>query len=129
MNTGRLRGATLSHEKLTPLEIFKGLPNGRIARTFNVMPASIKYVCQEKAWVDQRVFKHWIAEVRKPFTVEGADKSYLLMDEFTVYLMTTCCNQGIWIRGGIHSRRLYFQTSSDGCGIEQAIQRLCERSL
>jgi hypothetical protein len=37
-----LLGATLSGEKLTPLIVFKRQPNGRIARTFNVMPASIK---------------------------------------------------------------------------------------
>jgi DDE superfamily endonuclease len=30
--------------------------------------------------------------VWKPFTVERADKTYLLMDEFSVHLMTTCCN-------------------------------------
>ena len=27
-----------------------------------------------------------------PFTVERADKTYLLMDEFLVHLMTSCCN-------------------------------------
>ena len=53
-----LLGVTLNGEKLTPLVVFKGLPNGRTARTFNVMPASMKYVCQEKARVDQSVFKH-----------------------------------------------------------------------
>ena len=58
-----LLGVTLNGEKLTPLVVFKGQPNGSIARTFNVMPASMKYVCQAKAWVNQRVFKHWIAEV------------------------------------------------------------------
>ena len=87
-----LLGVTLNGEKLTPLVVFKGQPNGRIARTFNMMPASMKYVCQAKAWVDQRVFKHCIAEVWKPFTVERADKTYLLIDEFSVHLMATCCN-------------------------------------
>ena len=28
----------------------------------------------------------------------------------------------MWVRGGLHSRRLFFQTLSDGCGSEQAIQ-------
>ena len=87
-----LLGGTLNGKKLTPLVIFKGQLNGRIARNFNGMPASMKYVCQEKAWVDQRVFKHWIAEVWKSFIAERADKSYLLMDEFSVHLLTTCCN-------------------------------------
>jgi DDE superfamily endonuclease len=82
---------TLNGEKLSPLIVFKGEPNGRIAKTFNGMPASMN-VCQEKAWVDQRVFKHWIADVWKPLTVERTDKTYLLMDEFSVHLMTTCCS-------------------------------------
>ena len=85
-------GVTLNGEKLTTLVVFKGQPNGRIARTFNWMLASMKYVCQEKALVDQRIFKHWIAEVWRPFTVERADKTYLLVDEFSDHLMTTCCN-------------------------------------
>jgi DDE superfamily endonuclease len=87
-----LLGATLNGEKLTPLVVFKGQPNGMIARAFNGTPASMKYVCQEKAWVDQRVSRHWIAQVWKPFAVERADKTYLLMDEFSVHLMTTYCN-------------------------------------
>jgi DDE superfamily endonuclease len=87
-----LLGVTLNGEKLTPLVVFKGQPNGRIARTFNMMPVSMKYVCQAKAWVDQRVFKHCIAVVWRPFTVERTDKIYLLMDEFSVHLMATCCD-------------------------------------
>jgi DDE superfamily endonuclease len=56
-----LLGIILNGEKITLFVVFKGQPNRRIARTFNVIPASMKYVCQEKAWVDQIVFKHWIA--------------------------------------------------------------------
>ena len=58
------------------------------------MDASIplKFIYQENSWVDQRVFKHWIAEVWRPFTAERADKTYLLMDEFSVHLVTSCCN-------------------------------------
>jgi hypothetical protein len=48
-----LLGNSLNGEKLTNPVVFKGQPNGRIAKTLNVMPASIKYVCQENAWVDQ----------------------------------------------------------------------------
>ena len=47
MRCTMLLGVTLNGEKLTPLVVFKGQPNGRIARTFNVVPASMKYVCQE----------------------------------------------------------------------------------
>jgi DDE superfamily endonuclease len=106
-----LVGVILNGEKITPFVVFKGQPNKRIARTFNVMPASIKYVWQEKAWVDQRVFKHWIAEMWKPFTVERADKTYLLMDEFLVQLMTTygnaikdCGSEVVYILGGYTSK-------------------------
>ena len=60
-----LFGATQNGKKLTPLIVFKGQPNGRIAKTFNRMPASMN-VCQEKAWVDQRVFKHWIELLLSP---------------------------------------------------------------
>ena len=49
---------TLKREKLTPLVVFKGQPNWRIARTFIEMPASIKYNGQEKVYMDQKVFKH-----------------------------------------------------------------------
>ena len=87
-----LLGVTLNGEKLTPLTVFKEQPIGMIGKTFNWMPASMKYVCQEKAWVDQRVFKHWIAEVWKLFTVERFSKTYLIIYEFSVYLVTTCCN-------------------------------------
>ena len=64
-----LLGVTLNGEKLTPLVVSKRQQCGGIARIFNRMPASMKYVCQEKVWVDQIVLKHWIAEVWKPCTV------------------------------------------------------------
>jgi DDE superfamily endonuclease len=53
-----LVGVTMNGEKLTPLVVFKGKPDGRIARNFGGMPASMKYICQDKAWVDHRVFKN-----------------------------------------------------------------------
>ena len=39
---------TLNGEKLTPLVVFKEQPNGRIARIFNGMPASIMYIFARK---------------------------------------------------------------------------------
>ena len=75
------------------------------------MPVSMKYILQQKALVEQRVFKHCIVKVWKPFTVERGDKTYQLMDEFSDHLMTSCCHavkkcsQRMWVRGGLHSRR------------------------
>ena len=51
-----------------------------LMEVFNGMISSMEYVCQEKAWIDQLVFKHWIVKVEKPFTVKRADKTYLPMD-------------------------------------------------
>ena len=51
-----LFGFTLNRDKLTPLVVFNGKPDGRVARIFNGMPAFIKYICQENVWVDQKVF-------------------------------------------------------------------------
>ena len=59
-----------------------GLLNGKITRMFCGITTSMRYVCQEQAWVDQRVFKHWTAEAWKPFAIELADKTYVLMPEF-----------------------------------------------
>ena len=96
-----LLGVTVSWEKLTPFVVFKGQPNGRNARTFNGIPASMKYLCQEKAWVDQRVYKHWITEVWSPFMVQRTDNSYLLDDQFfrSFYDIILQCNQRMWVRG------------------------------
>ena len=47
-----LLGIILVGEKFTTLVVFKGQSNGRVARTFNGIPVSMKYICQEKAWVD-----------------------------------------------------------------------------
>ena len=59
-----LSGVTMNGEKLTPLMVFKSKPDGRIARNFVGMPASMRYVCQDKAlWVDHRVCKNWIDQV------------------------------------------------------------------
>ena len=53
----------------------------------------MRYVCQDKAWVDHRVFKNWIDQVWAPFALEKGDMTYLLMDKFSVHLMASCSNQ------------------------------------
>jgi DDE superfamily endonuclease len=57
------------------------------------MPASFKYVCQEKAWADQRFFRHCILEIWAPFALKKNNPTDLLMDEYSVHLMLSCCNQ------------------------------------
>jgi DDE superfamily endonuclease len=88
-----LIGVTMNGEKLARLVVFKGKPDGRIARNFGGMPASMRYICQDKAWVDHRVFKNWIDQVWAPFALEKGDNTYLMMDEFSVHLMASCSNQ------------------------------------
>ena len=88
-----LLGVTMNGEKLTPLVAFQGKLDGRIARNFGGMPSSMRYICQDKAWVDHRVFKSWINQVWAPFALEKGDKTYLLMDEFSVHLIASCSNQ------------------------------------
>ena len=88
-----LLGVTINWEKLTPFVVFMGKPDGRIARYFGGMPDSMRYICQDKAWVDHRVFKNGINLVWAPFALEKGDSTYLLMDEFSVHLMASCSNQ------------------------------------
>lgn len=87
-----LLGVTLSGKKLPPFIIFKGMPNGRIAREWTgqtVYPSSCVYAVQQKAWIDERTFLEWITKIWKPFC-HDKQSSYLLMDECTVHLMGTC---------------------------------------
>ena len=80
---------------LTPL-IFTGKSDGRFATNFAGIPASLKYVSQDKAWVDQSVFKHWIMEIMEilaPFALKNGKPAYILMDEFSFHLMSSCYNQ------------------------------------
>ena len=53
----------------------------------------MRFICQDKAWVDHRVFKNWIDQVWAPFALEKGDRTYLLMDEFSVHSTASCSNQ------------------------------------
>jgi len=89
-----LLGVTMDGKKLPPFIIFRGKPNGRIARewTGNTdYPTSSIYAVQEKAWVDKEVFLQWIKKVWKPFCTNKGP-TYLLMDEFSVHMMSECVN-------------------------------------
>jgi hypothetical protein len=44
--------------------IFKGKPNGRIAKTeFAPYPAPHRYCCQENAWMDKAVMLAWVEDI------------------------------------------------------------------
>ena len=88
-----LLGGIMNGGKQTPLVGFKGKPDGRIARNFGGMPASMRCVRQERAWVEHRVFKNWMDQVWAPFALWKGDRTYLLMDEFSIDLMASCSNQ------------------------------------
>lgn len=51
-------------EKLKPFIIFKGTPNGRIARSFrsrdSVYPQGAEYAVQNSAWMDESLMLLWI---------------------------------------------------------------------
>jgi len=87
-----LLGVTLSGKKLPPFVIFKGMPNGRIAREWTGStnyPSTSIYAVQQKAWIDEQTFLEWIRKLWGPFCV-GKPSTYLLMDECTVHLMPSC---------------------------------------
>ena len=74
--------------------IFKGLPHGQITREFGVAangyPEGQVYTVQQKAWVDCHVFLLWINSVWSPFCAGAGDSTYLLLDEFSVHMMSDC---------------------------------------
>ena len=58
---------TLNAEKEASLVVIKGESCGRIPKNIAGLLALLKYVCQDKALVDLRDFKHWILEIRAAF--------------------------------------------------------------
>ena len=70
----------------------------------------MRYVCQDMAWVDLRVFKNWVDQVWAPFALKKGDRTFLLMDEFSVHLMASsnqikeCATTIDYILGGYTSK-------------------------
>jgi DDE superfamily endonuclease len=80
-------------DKLTPLVMFKRKPDGRIARNCCGMPSSMHFVCQEKVWMNHRVFKYWINEDFSPLDLGRESKNtYVLMDDFFSCLEGSSCD-------------------------------------
>jgi hypothetical protein len=54
--------------------IFKGEPNGRIAKKeFARYPAPHSYCCQENAWMDEVVMLAWVDDILRPYVQTDPD--------------------------------------------------------
>ena len=75
---------------LPSMVIFKGAPNGRIARTeFDAYPTTNHYRCQENAWMDERVMLAWVDEVLVPYVATAPDNivPLLILDSYRCHMM------------------------------------------
>lgn len=87
---------TMGGEKLKPLLVFKGTPNGRVAKGFgqDCYPRGLAYATQNNAWVDVTVFEKWIRQVWKPFCQSREPRpTILIMDSFTVHKTSAVLQQ------------------------------------
>ena len=58
---------------LTPLHVFRGLPNSQIeGHEFVTYPDDKAYACQCNAWMDERVVHLWIDKILKPYYIDQA---------------------------------------------------------
>ena len=69
--------------------LFKGRLGGRVICEFSGdnFPQGSVYAVQDKAWVDRRVFLECDEKVWKPYCT-NKPSTYLLMDEFSIHIMT-----------------------------------------
>jgi hypothetical protein len=85
---------------LSPFMIFKGAPKGRIAsREFGTYPATGKYACQRKAWMDEEQMHAWIDLVLTPYKKERDERDpdgpppILILDAYRVHQMGSIVNR------------------------------------
>jgi len=70
--------------------IFKGKPDGRIARSeFSTYPTTHYYKCQDNAWMDERVMITWVDDVLKPYVPNAPDYviPLLILDSYRCHMM------------------------------------------
>ena len=70
---------------LPSMVIFKGMPDGKIARTeFGTYLATQQYRCQENAWMDEHVMIDWVEYVLKPYVANAPDNviPLLILDSY-----------------------------------------------
>ena len=59
---------------LPSMVIFKGKPNGRIAKTeFANYPTTHRWRCQDNAWMDEGVMIAWVDEILKPYVANAPE--------------------------------------------------------
>jgi len=119
---------TAAGDFLTPMIIFKGKPNGLIARRElpTLDPTSI-YACQDAAWMDERCMLIWIDEVFSAYLVanpppEGV-QPVLLLDSYRCHMMASVMSRIEAI--GVHVIRI-----AGGCtGLTQLLDVGINRSF
>lgn len=77
---------------LPSVVVFKGQPNGRIAK--EEIPTFTKdhfYACQKNAWMDERVMKQWVNVVLKPYVETAPDHiiPLLILDSYRCHMMSS----------------------------------------
>jgi hypothetical protein len=75
---------------LLSMLIFKGQPNGKIARTeFGSYPATNRYRCQANAWMDEVSMIAWVNEVLAPYDATAPDDivPLLILDSYQCHMM------------------------------------------
>ena len=83
---------TASGHVLTPLIVFKGKPDGRIARReFPTYPAEMLYACQENAWMDEKVMLMWVDRILQPYIMTAPDDvvPILFLDSYRCHMMAS----------------------------------------
>ena len=86
---------TASGEMLKNLIVFKGKPGARIeTREFPTFPDQNLYVCQERAWMDERVMRIWVRLVLKPHIEQAPEgvQPIILLDSYRCHMMASIVN-------------------------------------
>jgi hypothetical protein len=72
--------------------VFKGKPDGRIARTeFGTYPPTHHYHCQDSAWMDERVMLAWVDEVLKLCVADAPEHviPILILSSYRCHMMAS----------------------------------------
>ncbi len=125
---------TAAGDFLTPMIIFKGKPDGLIARRElpTLDPTSI-YACQDAAWMDERCMLTWVNEVLHAYLVanpppEGV-QPVLLLDSYRCHMMASVVSR-------IEAMGVHVIHIASGCtgltqpldvGINQSFKARCRR--
>ncbi len=77
---------------LPSVVVFKGQPNGRIAKEeIPTFTTDHFYACQKNAWMDERVMKQWVNVVLKPYVETAPDHiiPLLILDSYRCHMMSS----------------------------------------